>query len=435
MKYITLINGVIMLDKAIAEFLDNKKQDFLTKKITAKTSEENKLKITEEGNEKYQLENWLLSMIEIAATFLTTHPSKLTHSTPLSKQSKFKAKDLNLVATMEYTSSGYLKTGSVRVDMDFSGYPDNGASTELHGFLNIRLKDKRSIFEHFENNSEYIQGQINLTNVDFLMLRKSFLPAEKAAKATSERIKQVYFPVGDDYHLLSVLTPSGIIFKLKERINQLSKNNRIIRDELKKKSSEAMTRKIEDIYDITSIGYGGTNAQNVSVLNNQNGGVSFLLSSMPPTLEKRQTQPPKTDFFSNCLWVGLFKTDFEQFHKVLVWRKNNKEVRDKRDDIVLNSITRLKRLTDNIREISKGWSDSNTYDSLAHWQKIWLDQQYVEIRHDEKQNQNYLTKAQSYFANWFIGNYRHTTKNSKLLGDDDIAQIKKILNEEQELLK
>ena len=82
-----------MLDKAITEFLENKKQDFLGKKITSKTSEENKLKLSKEASEKYLFENWLKSIIKTANAFFTTHPAKLTHSTPFSKQSKFKAKD------------------------------------------------------------------------------------------------------------------------------------------------------------------------------------------------------------------------------------------------------------------------------------------------------------------------------------------------------
>jgi len=254
---------------------------------------------------------------------------------------------------------------------------------------------------------------------------------------TSERIKQVYFPVDNNYHLLSILSPAGIIYKLKQKINALrfSEENKALREELKKSKPAEIKGKITDVLGLTSIGYGGTNAQNVSVLNNQNGGVSFLLSSMPPILEKRQTQPPKTDFFNNCLWSGLFKRDFDDFHKVLIWRKNNKEVRDMRDDIVLNSITKVKRLIDNIREINTAWSDGETYNSLVLWQKIWLDDQYLEIRNDEKQNQDYLNKVQSHFSNWFIGNYKQSTKDNKFLGDDDIEQIKKVLKEEQELLK
>lgn len=426
-----------MLDKAITEYLESKKQDFLDKKITSKTSEVNELIILAEADKKYHLKNWLLSMSEIAAAFFTSHPSKFTHSTPLSKQSKFKAKDLNIVSTKDFVSDGCLKTGNVRIDMDLSGYPDNGASTELFGFLKIELEDTRTVYEHLENNSEYIKDLINSNEIEYKKIIKSFLPTSKSSAATSERIKQVYFPVSDDYHLLSILTPSGIVFKLKDRIDKVrfSIENKHIREELKKPSPKPLTGKFQEIYNLTSMGYGGTNAQNVSVLNNQNRGTSFLISSMPPILEKRQTQPPKTDFFDNCLWAGLFKRDFKQFHEVLSWRKNNKEIRDMRDDIVLNSITRLKRLIENIREINVGWSDSETYNGLELWQKIWLDNKYAEVREDKEQNQDYLKEAQSHFSSWFIGNYKHTTKDNKLLGDDDIEQIKKILNEEQELLQ
>jgi CRISPR-associated protein Csy1 len=227
------------------------------------------------------------------------------------------------------------------------------------------------------------------------------------------------------------------MYKLKERINGLrfSEENKILREELKKSKPTEGTGKLTEIYGLTSIGFGGTKPQNISTLNNQNGGVSFLLSSMPPVLERRQTQPPKQNFFENCLWSGLFERDFDQFHKVLSWRKNNLEIRDMRDGIVLNSMTKLKRLIEKIRDIGVGWSESETYDDLPLWQKIWLDNKYVEIRNDKKQDEDYLTNAQSYFANWFIGNYKLSTKNNKLLGDDDIEQIKKILKEEQELLQ
>lgn len=426
-----------MIDKVIAEYLESKKNIFLQKKITSKTSEEKKIAFLAEADEKYNLRNWLLSMLDIADSFFTSHPSKITHSTPLSKQSKFKAKNLNIVTTKPFLVNGLLKSGNIRVDMDLSGYPDNGASTELYGFLKIKLEDNRTVYEHFESNSEFITDLINSNDIEYKKIKESFLPVLKNATITSERIKQVYFPVKDDYHLLSILTPSGIVFKLKNQIDNVrfSIENKHIREELKKSSPKDLTGKFQDICGLTLMGYGGTNAQNVSVLNNQNGGVSTLLSSIPPILEKRQTQPPKKDFFDDCLWSGLFKSDFEQFHEVLSWRKNNKKIRDMRDDIVLNSVTNLKRLVENIREINTGWSDSETYEGLDLWQKIWLDNKYADIRDDKKQNQDYLSKAQGYFAGWFIGNYKHVTKDYKLLGDDEIEQIKKILKEEQELLQ
>jgi len=106
-----------------------------------------------------------------------------------------------------------------------------------------------------------------------------------------------------------------------------------------------------------------------------------------------------------------------------------------RDDIVLNSMAKLKRLIENIRNIHAGWSSADSYDGLLRWQKIWLDEKYADIRNDDKHNHDYLSKVQSYFANWFINHYKASTKDNKLLGDDDIEHIKKVLKDEQELLK
>lgn len=416
-----------MLDKAIKEFLESKKQGYLKKNVKTNTDDEDKLRFTQEADEKYDLENWLIDASQRAKQLsLTSHPAKFIHPN---------AKASSILVDAKQESDGLLRSGNVEVELDVFG---NAAALDVEKFLRVKLDDNKTVLQHLEQNTEVISQQFETENTEFEEIRKGFMQIKLSdLDQTSEKLKQVYFPVDDDYHLLSILNASGIIYKLKQTINELrfSDENKTLREELKKAKPIEIKGTITEIYGLTSVGYGGTKPQNISTLNNQNGGVSFLLSSMPPVFEKRRTQPPKTDFFNNCLWEGLFKRDFEQFHKVLNWRKNNKEVRDMRDDIVLNSITKLKRLVDNIREIGAGWSDSETYDGLAHWQKIWLDEQYAEIRNDGKQNRDYLTKAQSYFANWFIGNYTHSTKDNKLLGDDDIAQIKKVLKQEQELLK
>jgi CRISPR-associated protein Csy1 len=416
-----------MLDTAITDFLDNKKQDYLKKKTKPNTSDEDKQKFTQEAAEKYNLENWLIDASQRAKQLsLTSHPAKFIHPN---------AKASSIIVDAKKKCDGLLRSGNVEVELDVFG---NAAALDVEKFLRVELHDKKTVLQHLEQNTDLIKQQFETANTTFEEIRNGFMQIKLSdLEQTSENLKQVYFPVGDSYHLLSILNASGIIYKLKERVNGLrfSEENKTIREELKKAKPIEINGKITDVFELTSVGYGGTKPQNISTLNNQNGGVSFLLPSLPPTLEKRQTQPPKTDFFNNCLWEGSFKKDFEQFHQVLSWRKNNKEIRDMRDDIVLNSITKLKRLIENIRDINVGWSDSETYDGLAIWQKIWLDDKYIEIRCDEKQNQDYLTKAQSLFANWFIGNYKYSKKDNKLLGDDDIAQIRKVLNEEQELLK
>lgn len=416
-----------MLDKGIQDFLDDKKQDFLKKNVKADMADEDKHAFTLKADDLYSLKSWLLDASRRAKQLsLTSHPAKFIHPN---------AKTSSILALVPRNADGLLRSGNVAVELDVFG---NAAALDVEKFLRIQLQDGQTVLQHLEQNTETIKQQFSIQDMDFEETRKGFMQVKSSdLKQTSEKLKQVYFPVGENYHLLSILNPSGIIYTLKHRINGLrfSDENKVLREALKKSNPLAMKGIISNIFGLTAIGYGGTKPQNISTLNNRNGGVSLLLASLPPTLEKRQTQPPQTDFFDSCLWTGLFKTDFEQFHKVLSWRKNNKDIRDMRDDIVLNAITKLKRLIENIRDIQAGWSDRDTYDGLIRWQKIWLDEKYADIRHDNKQNGDYLANAQSYFAHWFVGYYKQSTKDNKLLGDDDIAQIKKVLEDEQELLK
>ncbi len=416
-----------MLDSAIAEFLQNKKQDYLKKKVKTNTSEEEKLNFAQEAQDKYNLTNWLIDASKRAKQLsLSSHPAKFVHPD---------AKASSIIADSKQENDGLLRSGNVEVELDVFG---NAAALDVEKFLRISLQDNITVLQHLEENTGLIRQQFSPSGVDYEEIRTGFLQIKHSdLNQTSEKLKQVYFPVEKDYHLLSPLIPSGIIFKLKQKINELrfSDENKTLREELKKAKPEPVQGKITEIYDLTAVGFGGTQSQNISIQNAQNGGVSFFLASMPPPLEKRSVQPPKRDFFESCLWGGLFKSDFDQFHKILSWRKNNLEIRDKRDDVVLNAISKVKRLLDRMREITHGWSKNDTYSNLPGWQKIWLDDDYAAIRDDEKQNQNYLAQAQSYFANWFINHYKQATKDNKLLGDDDIAHIKDLLKQEQDLLK
>lgn len=414
-----------MLDKAITDFLDNKKADFLKKKIKENTSEDEKIEFKQQADDKFHLKSWLLDASNRATQLsITSHPAKFVHPN---------AKTSSIIANCSQANDGLLRSGNVEVNLDVFG---NAAALDVEKFLRINLADGKTILQHLESNTDFIQTQFDIKDINFNSVKDNFLKIKISdLDQTSDKLKQVYFPVNNDYHLLSILMPSGIIYKLKQKINAIrfSDENKKMREALSKQTP--VKGKIEDIKNLTALGYGGTKPQNISTLNNQNGGVSFLLSSMPPQLQRRKTQPPKTDFFNNCLWDNLFKEDFKDFHQVLVWQKNNKPIKIKRDNIVLNSITKVQRLIDNIRNTGIGWSESDIYAELADWQKIWLDNKNQDIRDDDKHNQNYLKQAQSGFSNWFIGHYQASINESKTLGTDDIDHIKDILDKERELLR
>jgi len=434
------MKGVTMVDTLIACFLGRVKKEWLRGQVKPTTKEEKINKLKQDADGMFS-QKWLAQVItnlsfskDIGRLKYTTHSPKFSHP------------DVKLDA-VNYTpkvANPFVATGSV-VCVNLDMYSNSGAAylkkdyIYVYEFLTSKLQDSRMVMEHLREPTPEIRSvfeQLNLTE-QFDDIRKALveLASLNQLSISSEKITQVYFPVDNDYHLLSLLSPSPLMSQLKTRVNDLnySDTNKEARVALKNKTP--IKSELNEIFNLTKIGYGGANKQNISVLNNKDGGYFYLLSSLPPNLSKRKVQPPKKDFFDDCLWDGLFQNDFEAFHEVLTWRKNNKGIRDKRDDIVLNSMAKLRRLIAGIRDIGAGWSDSDTYESLLRWQKVWLDEKNEDIRNDKSLNDDYLTKAKSYFANWFINHYKDATKDNKLLGDDDIEHIKKILKDEQELLK
>jgi CRISPR-associated protein Csy1 len=250
---------------------------------------------------------------------------------------------------------------------------------------------------------------------------------DKKAK-TSNRVKQVYFPVdNEEYHLLSVLTPSGIMYNLKERIQLLHFSEPAQAARAARKKGEYHEGKLSEVYDLSIIGYGGTKPQNISVLNNQHGGAAYLLPSVPPDLSPRRVQPPRIDFFTNSLWYKLFQDDFQKFHELLIADTNNVHVRRQRDYSIMAIIYHVVDRLWQIRSLEPGWSRSDNYQRLPRHQKIWLDQEYEEMRSNDPA---WFDTVQGELARWFVSTYKKILGNNALvLGDDQLPHIRRIITE------
>jgi CRISPR-associated protein Csy1 len=411
-----------MIDKEINNYLENKIQDFIKKKTKESFNEEEKLVVENEAKDKFFLNNWLIDASGRAVQLsLTTHPPKLSHPD---------AKIDTIIANCEAKNDGYVRSGNIEVELDIVG---NAASLDVYKFLYLQLENNLTILENLEKNTDYIKKQFSIDNYN--EVRDNFLKIKKLTPElkTNDKVKQIYFPVGDNYHLLSLLTPSPIVYRLKQSVNNIkfSKTNEEARESLKRENTD-FSGKIEDVWNLTQIGYGGTKPQNISVINNKNGGVAYLLNSVPPTLDKRKTQPPKKNFFKTNIWLSDYLTqDFKDLYQMLKSIRNNKKIRDKRDLITLNIMLKIKRDVDRVREIGIGWSDSPSYDDLDKWQKILLDNKYINDRNNKESNNNFLEKTKEYFAKWFILTYDDLFDIK--LADGEIIHIKGVIEDEMEV--
>jgi CRISPR-associated protein Csy1 len=397
-----------MIDPVIQNFLSERKESWLKKKIDSKTTAEQDRELTLEANELFMLATWLPDAAKRAKQLsLVSHPAKFSHPS---------AKTSSIIAVAERKADGFVRTGNTVDQLDVFG---NAAAMDVYKFLSLALTDGQTVLSHLEQQTPTIQQQFTLPNVSYTELATSLLTiksknTEKAV--TSDIVKQVYFPISEEsYHLLSVLTPSSLMFTLKQRVNILRFSDEAKAAREAKKNNHHYHSELAEIYSLTVIGFGGTKPQNISVLNNQNGGTAYLLESLPPILKKRSINPPKNNFFSNSLRLKDFQEDFDQLHKQLSSDTNNIHVRNKRDWLIKNIIYQVADKLWQIRFLDAGWSTSDNYQNLSPQQKTWLDQAYKDTREQQTDWQDDIKTA---LARWLSNSYK-TSQGDKALSIDD----------------
>jgi len=415
-----------MSDTGIQDFLNERKSAWLKNKIKSNTTDVDKAALEQQALDEFSLPTWLASAANRAKQLsIVSHPGKFSH--PGAKISSF-------IATATRLSDGFLRTGNVEAGLDVFG---NAAAMDVYKFLNIKLSDDKTILAHLEKKSPLIEKQLTIPNVPFAEIAQGLLAIKEdtgVASMTSGKVKQVYFPIGNgDYHLLSILSPSSILFKLKERINvmRFSDEAKEVREARRRNKPHDLG--LSEVYGLSAIGFGGTKPQNISVLNSQNGGVAYLLPSMPPQLSSRSIQPPRKNFFSNTLWIKNFQDDFLQLQKLLQDDHNNIHIRRKRDKINRHIIYKIIDQLWRIRHIESGWSDSDNYQTLPQYQKVWLDQQYAVSRENDE---SWLQPVKDELARWFLNTSQKLIKDKRIsLGDEHMHYFNSIIDKCEEALR
>ena len=141
----------------------------------------------------------------------------------------------------------------------------------------------------------------------------------------------------------------------------------------KKKNNEEHSGYAE-IYNLTTIGYGGTKPQNISVLNNQNGGKAHLLMSVPPRIKNRDIHFPTSDFFTQSVNYFQCKHQFYQLHKLYSRDDNNMQIRAQRDAYYRSIIDHIIERMWQVRSVATEQYMPAT-NQLTTAQRVWLCEQ------------------------------------------------------------
>ena len=404
---------------SIMSFLSERKELWLKDRLKTAENDSAIAELQQQADDKFSLQEWLPDAAKrVAQLSMVSHPSKFSHPS---------ARTSSVIAQVKSAQDGYLRSGNVNYPLDVFG---NAAAMDVYKFLSLKLTEDCTVLTGFEHDDHDLKRLIENASLDFESLKQAFLVIKNddASSKTDHLVKQVYFPIADDeYHLLSILTPSGLITRLKQTIDHLRFSEATKEAKEKRKKSEHDAISYADIFDLTVTAYGGTQPQNVSVLNSQNAGRAYLLSSYPPILEKRLVRLPKTDFFAQCLYRKNYQDSFVQLHKFMQLDLNNIDIRTAIRNIIQFVIDQVLLQGFKIREYyPEGWSKQDYYASLPKLQRVWLDPIYIEQRESDYEWRNELSED---IARWILRSYENVISDAYMLGTGEINDVKQRVDE------
>lgn len=421
-----------MLDPAITAFFDERKEGWLKKNLSPDMSEAEKMEVEKECASVFSLENWLPNAAKRARQMsISTHPCTFSHPSARKNKNGYVT---SVIADAERRSDGYLRTGNTSVNMDAFG---NAAALDVYKFLSIICENGKTVVEHIQADTELAKLLLDINAVGYDDLKSGFMAmmSSDETQTTSSKIKQVYFPVGNSYHQLSILSNSGLIFELRKRIDNLRFSEQVKEGRELRRKNAYFESGYSEIFDVATIGYGGTKPQNISVLNNQYGGKAHLLLSVPPVLQQREMRFPTKNFFTQSLRYFDCRAFFERLDKVFKIERDGQiplgKVRIARDrclgdileDILRNVMTLRVASTEQFRPEAS---------SISSDQKIWLCEQY---KRERVNSDDWLSSICEQIAGWIVSGYAKTVKQPVMLGEAERQFIKDYIEDNREVLK
>lgn len=421
----------------LTDFFADRKAAWLKAKSFATADESLQLQLQSEADEKFSLAVWLPDAARRAGQlFMASHPSKFSHPS---------AKTSSIIANNSGRNDGYLRTGNAEYALDVFG---NAAAMDVYKFLSLKLTDGQTVLAHLEAETDAIKTAFTIPTANFDDLKKGFLAVKTSDDnvVTDGLVKQVYFPVSSSaeptsnepqaYHLLSTLTPSGLLARIKRQIDGIRFSEATKEAKETRKKNELHATGYDDVFGLTVTAYGGTKPQNISAINSQNGGVAYLLPCIPPKLVKRDIQLPTQDFFKSSLRLWQFKDDFLRLHRLMKSTKPKTEVSPKITEVLNVIIGQVLAGALEIRASTEaGWSEREHYQELPLRQRIWLDDFHSKDRTGvgkREGNHEFLREDDDMWldaiitdcARWMIQAYKAVLKTDAiLLSDDELTHI------------
>jgi len=360
--------------------------------------------VKQQSLEKYEINRWLDDAAKKAGGVVldVTHISKLTHSS--AKGSNIKVNNfesasdkpilvttncaLKLPMDFAYSTAEYAPVAEF-LQLDCDG--------ELLGKV---ICEAPSILKPFAKNQAQLKQWQEQFNLAFNEKRKS----------THEYLKQVYFPVDSNYHLLTPLVSSSMAQIIYDRVWITRQKDMVAR---KARNKDLFSNQLDVLFNKTAVlKITQTNHQNVSNLNGKRKGQLTLLPAVPPQW-KRQLKPPiKTETIFNRELGYQAKEQLEKLKKLLLAIKFNElsfnlqrkqhiaELITETADVVFDHVAQIHGLKNDA-----GWSLESR---LPAHQQYWLDPFRIdEDFQTSRADVDWQTDICNDFAKWVNKQLKH----------------------------
>lgn len=336
-----------------------------------------------------------------------THISKITHSSNNGS---------SIIDQITDSNSSYLSSNSAKRFID--GSYDNAALSAYVKFLMIQ-NEKEYLFQKIIEDSSILQPfAIDANEASFW--HRSF-QENKALHPRSDALnKQIYFPVGQDYHLLQVLKSSSLLQAI--QMTSFDKDSRKVYDKAKKSRNKRKYCSTQSLHypRLAKLKTVQSQPQNVSVLNGGRSGGRITLFSCAPPIWKPSLKPPR----GKSLFNGEFQyypqtntcldiiTAYLTGYELAGLSQRHPDKYKKLERLVNQLVDSLCDYTARIHQLDSGWSkDSQLKISHQHW----LDPYRKDLEYQQSRgNNHYLPEIVEDFAKWLNSQLRKREKGLSL---------------------
>lgn len=360
--------SVEALSAFIAEYIAGRRQTKLEAfdKEAAKRSDTDSATLAAERRDielRYEPKAWLTDAAKRAGQInLVTHAAKFTHGD--SKSSS--------IYSEAVAREGYLSTAAL------SGLePDVDGNAAVLDVAKLRNKDGDSLLASLKRGDHAALAAFTNDTDQLDEWIAGFSRALTPGDLVSHKLaKQNYFPVDDDYHLLSPLFATSLVHAMHQKLMAFRFGDDVKAIWKARREKTWHPTPLTLFPDSAEMHFGGTKPQNISYLNSMRGGRVWLLSCQPPQW-KKSVNPPTAlrSLFSSGSQFDRRAKGIVQLLASLLTKTGdytNFRIRDARDGYINALIDLLFDVAAQLQQ--EAWQNwTLKCPELENNQKLWLD--------------------------------------------------------------